>query len=328
MRRLSAPLLAGVLGACAGQQSVLDPAGEGASHLHGLFGLMMWICGAFYLLVLALLAWAIWRPRKGVPQPGNERRLRAGLFTWTVAIVAGLSVLATASFAVDRALAAARGRDAIEIRVTAHQWWWRVAYRDPASGGWIETANELHLPLGRTTRLELVAGDVIHSFWVPNLSGKLDVIPGRRNLLDITPQREGAYRAQCAEFCGLQHALMALDVRVVPPEQHAAWLAAQAGPATEPDDAVLARGRAMLEDGSCGACHTVRGTAAQGKAGPDLTHVGTRRTIAAGTLLNNRGNLQGWIVNPDALKPGTLMPAADLAPDDADALARYLEWLR
>lgn len=328
MRRWPAPLLAGLLGACAGRQSALDPAGEGASHLHGLFGLMMWVCGAFYLVVLALLAWAIWRSRQGAPQPGGERRLRAGLVTWTLAIVGGLSVLATASFTVDRALAAARARDAIEIRVTAHQWWWRVAYRDPATGGWIETANELHLPLGRTARVELVSGDVIHSFWVPNLSGKLDVIPGRRNLLDIVPQREGAYRAQCAEFCGLQHALMALDVRVTVPERHDTWLAGQAAPAAEPGDAVLARGRALLEGGSCAACHTVRGTAAQGKAGPDLTHVGARRTIAAGTLPNNRGNLQGWILDPDALKPGTLMPPADLAPDDADALARYLEWLR
>jgi cytochrome c oxidase subunit 2 len=318
--------LAGLLAACEGPQSALDPAGEGASQLHGLFTLMLWVCGAMYLLVLVLLAWAILRSRRAAP--GNPRLLRAGLVTWTLVIVAGLSLLATASFAVDRALAGARGREALEIRVTAHQWWWRVAYRDPATGDWVETANELHLPLGRTARLELVAGDVIHSFWVPNLSGKLDVVPGRRNVLDLVPQRAGEFRAQCAEFCGLQHALMALDVRVATEEEHAAWLAAQAAPAAEPGDAVLARGRALLEGGSCGACHTVRGTAAQGRAGPDLTHVGARRTIAAGTLANNRGNLQGWIVNPDALKPGTLMPPSDLSADDADALARYLEWLR
>ncbi|MGG5821891.1 cytochrome c oxidase subunit II [Falsiroseomonas sp. HW251] len=328
MRRWPVLLVAGFLAACGGPQSALDPAGEGASLLHGLFGLMLWVCGGVYLLTLAFLAWAIRRSRKAAASAGGEGRLRAGLAIWTVLVVAGLSVLATASFAVDRALAAARGRDALEIRVTAHQWWWRVAYRDPASGDWIETANELHLPVGRAARLELIAGDVIHSFWIPNLSGKLDVIPGRRNLLDLTAEREGEYRGQCAEFCGLQHALMALDVRVSPPRDFAAWLAAQAAPAAEPGDAVLAHGRTLLEDGPCAACHTVRGTAARGQAGPDLTHVGGRRSIAAGTLPNNRGNLQGWIVDPDALKPGTLMPAMELAPDDADALARYLEWLR
>jgi cytochrome c oxidase subunit 2 len=335
LRTGASPALLLLAAACGGgPQSVLDPAGDQAGHLHALLGLMLWVCGGIYLLVLGFLGWSLWRSlRNGTEGEAAgvsmEHGLRAGLGLWAAIIVAGLATLATASFLVDRALAAARAdRDAIAIRVTAHQWWWRIEYRDPATGAFIETANELHMPAGRTTRIELHTADVIHSFWVPNLGGKLDVIPGRVNLLDVTPRRIGWYRGQCAEFCGLQHALMAIDLRVAPEEEFAAWLAAQAAPAAAPEDAVLARGRAVLEGGSCAACHTVRGTAAAGKAGPDLTHVGSRRSIAAGSLPNNRGNLHGWILNPDALKPGTSMPGTELAPGDADALARYLERLR
>jgi cytochrome c oxidase subunit 2 len=329
-----APLL--LPAACGGgPQTALDPAGDQAGHLLELLGLMLWVCGGVYVLVLGFLFWSIWRSLRnagaegGPTDAGMERALHAGLGLWTAIIVAGLATLATASFLVDRALAAARAdREVIAIRVTAHQWWWRIEYRDPATGAAMETANELHLPVGRTARIELHAADVIHSFWLPNLGGKMDVIPGRVNTLDVTPRRIGWYRGQCAEFCGLQHALMALDLRVASEEEFAAWLAAQRAPAAAPEDTVLARGRTVLEGGSCAACHTVRGTAAAGKAGPDLTHVGSRRSIAAGWLPNNRGNLHGWILNPDALKPGTSMPAAELAPADADALARYLESLR
>ncbi|MGG5890830.1 cytochrome c oxidase subunit II [Falsiroseomonas sp. HC035] len=336
LRTVAGPALLLLAAACGGgPQSALDPAGDQAGHLHGLFKLMLWVCGGTYLLMLGFLGWSIWRSlhNQGVGREasaaGLDRGLRAGLGLWAGIVVIGLATLAAASFLVDRALASARAdREAIAIRVTAHQWWWRIEYRNPATGALIETANELHLPADRTARIELHAADVIHSFWLPNLGGKLDVIPGRVNLLDITPRRIGWYRGQCAEFCGLQHALMALDLRVAPEEEFAGWLAAQAAPAAAPDDAMLARGRAVLEGGSCAVCHTVRGTAAAGKAGPDLTHVGSRRSIAAGWLPNNRGNLHGWILNPDALKPGTSMPAAELAPEDADVLARYLEWLR
>lgn len=328
MSRRLAPLLLLLLLAtgCEGAQTALDPAGEQAAHLHGLLGLMLWICGAAYLLVLAFLGWALWRAHQAAA--GEPRFLRPGLVTWALLVTAGLATLATASFLVDRALAAGRQRDALEVRVTAQQWWWRIAYRDPASGAWIETANELHLPEGVTARIELAAADVIHSFWIPNLGGKQDVIPGRVNRIELTPRRSGWYRGQCAEFCGLQHALMGLDVRVEPPAEFAAWLAAQAAPAPRPAEETLLRGQALLENGACGACHTVRGTTAAGRAGPDLTHVGTRRSLAAGRLVNNRGNMQGWIVNPEPLKPGTLMPAVGLPPGDADALARYLTWLR
>jgi cytochrome c oxidase subunit 2 len=210
------------------------------------------------------------------------------------------------------------------VRVTGHQWWWRIQYRDPASGGWIETANELHLPAGRTARIALGSADVIHSFWVPNVAGKMDVIPGRTNVIDVSPHRIGWFRGQCAEFCGAQHAHMAFDVKVESPAEFAAWLASQARPATPPADPAMARGMAVVTGGQCAMCHVVRGTAAVGRAGPDLTHVGARRSIAAGTLPMSRGAMQGWIAQPQALKPGTMMPAVSLTPADVDAVSRYL----
>jgi cytochrome c oxidase subunit 2 len=238
-----------------------------------------------------------------------------------------LTVLIVASFMADRKLADARSAEALQVRVTGHQWWWRLEYRDPATGAWIETANELHLPVGRTIRIELGSADVIHSFWVPNVAGKMDLIPGRINVIDITPRRAGWFRGQCAEFCGVQHAHMAFDVKVETQAEFDAWLAHQASAAAPSQDPVLARG-ALVFDTKCSACHVVRGARATGRAGPDLTHIGSRRSIAAGTLPFSRGGLQGWIAQPQALKPGTMMPAVSLEPADADAVARYLESLK
>ena len=308
------------LAGCQGIQSPLAPGGDQAAALHGLFLLMMGVCGVIYALVLGGLGWSLWRVRSAseaadVPEHGQ----------WAVAIVivVGLTILIIGSFVADRAVFASRAHGAMIVRVTGHQWWWRIEYRDPATGRWIETANELHLPRGRTTRLALGSADVIHSFWVPNVAGKLDMIPGRRNILDLTPRRIGWFRGQCAEFCGTQHAHMALDVKIESPAAFDAWLATQARPAA----AIASRGAAVFA-GSCAACHTIRGTGASGRVGPDLTHVATRRSIAAGTLTMTRGNLQGWIAQPQALKPGTAMPSVPLSGPDADALATYLERLR
>jgi cytochrome c oxidase subunit 2 len=321
-------LLPLALAACSGAQSPLNPAGDQAASTYGLFGLMMWVCGVMYVAVMLFLGWSIWRARHRLADaPAIEpadRGLGRALWVWAVVIVAGLAVLAAGSFLVERALSAARDREALQVRVTGHQWWWRIQYRDPASGMWIETANELHLPAGRTARIELGSADVIHSFWVPNVAGKMDVIPGRANVIDVSPHRIGWFRGQCAEFCGAQHAHMAFDVKVDSPAEFSAWLASQARAATMPADPVISRGMAVVTGGPCAACHVVRGTAANGKAGPDLTHIGARRSIAAGTLPMSRGALQGWIAQPQALKPGTMMPAVSLTPADADAVSRYL----
>jgi cytochrome c oxidase subunit 2 len=256
-----------------------------------------------------------------------DHKLDRTVWVAAAVIVGGLTVLIVGSFLADRAMFATRGQNALEVRVTGHQWWWRLEYRDPASGRWIETANELHVPLGRTTRVSLGSADVIHSFWVPNVSGKIDMIPGRRNTLDLTPRREGWFRGQCSEFCGTQHAHMAFDVKVDSPTTFDAWLATQSSGATPATDPNASRG-AQVFALSCASCHAVRGTDASGRAGPDLTHVAARRSIAAGTLPMSRGGLQAWIAQPQALKPGTLMPTVPLAPADADALGHYLATLR
>ncbi|WP_294257103.1 cytochrome c oxidase subunit II [uncultured Sphingomonas sp.] len=317
-----------------GLQSALAPAGEQAAGIHGLFWLMMAVCGAMYLLVLAGLAWTLWRALRRPRTSGDpainppDVGLNRGLLGWAGLIVVGLTVLITASFLVERNIAAARARNALQVRVTGHQWWWRIQYRDPRTGGWIETANELHLPLGRTTRVALGSADVIHSFWVPNIAQKLDVIPGRINLLDLTPTRPGWFRGQCAEFCGIQHAHMAFDVKVDAAEDFDRWLAGQARASATPADPVAARGQQVVTGGQCAMCHAIRGTPATGRAGPDLTHFGSRRSVAAGTLTMSRGAIQGWIAQPQALKPGTMMPPVALSGADVDAASRYLMGLQ
>jgi cytochrome c oxidase subunit 2 len=308
-------------------QSPLAPGGDQAQALFSLFGLMMWVCGIVYLGVLTALGFALWRawrrPTRVAASERDDRALDRSLPFAIAAIIFGLTILVVGSFWADRALFATRGQAAWMVRVTGHQWWWRIQYRDPASGRWIETANELHLPIGEVTRVSLGSADVIHSFWVPNVAGKLDMIPGRRNMLDLTPRRAGWFRGQCTEFCGTQHAHMAFDVKVETPSAFRAWLAAQDAPAA----ASTGRGTQVFAR-SCAACHAVRGTAANGRAGPDLTHVAARRSIAAGTLAMTRGNLQGWIAQPQAVKPGTSMPAVPLEPADADAVSAYLAALR
>lgn len=317
-----------LVGGCVGVQSPLSPAGDGASALHDLLLLMVAVCGAVYCVVLGALGWSLARARRAAhaAPDGGDRRLDRGLWSAAAVIVVGLTVLIVGSFFADRALFAARGREAMLVRVTGHQWWWRIEYRDPATGRWIETANELHLPRDRTTRVLLGSADVIHSFWVPNVAGKIDMIPGRRNLLDLTPRRDGWFRGQCSEYCGAQHAHMAFDVKVEEPQAFDAWLAAQGRAAARVADATAAHGQAVFA-GDCAACHVVRGTPAVGRAGPDLTHVASRRSVAAGTLPMTRGGLQGWIAQPQALKPGTSMPAVPLTPADADAVAHYLATL-
>lgn len=334
MKRRAALAATLALGGCSGVQTPLAPVADQAHSQYDLLLLMLWVCGIIYLLVLGFLVLGLWRARGGraaavapLLEPADKRLGR--LFAvWVVIIVVGLLLLAGGSFLVERSLAAAQADETLRVRVTAHQYWWRVAYRDPAGGGWVETANELHLPVGRTARIELGSADVIHSFWVPNISGKMDVIPGRANAIDLTPRRLGWFRGQCAEFCGPQHAHMAFDVKVETPAAFAAWLAVEARPARAPGNAEQARGMQVVTQGQCAMCHTVRGTAAAGRNGPDLTHIGSRRSIAAGALSMTRAHLQGWIANPQAIKPGTMMPAVTLSPADADAAAAYLESLK
>ena len=213
------------------------------------------------------------------------------------------------------------------IDVTAKQWWWRIHYRTP--DGVVETANELRLPVGQRVALRLSSPDVIHSFWVPSLAGKMDMIPGRTTHLGLEPRQTGTFRGACAEYCGASHALMAFSVVVVEADDFRAWLDGQARPAISPADPSAARGAEAFTANGCSACHTIRGTAAAGRIGPDLTHVGGRLRIAAETLPNNPEAVARWIGQADRFKPGVHMPAfRGLASDELSAIAAYLSSLK
>jgi cytochrome c oxidase subunit 2 len=249
--------------------------------------------------------------------------------SWAGAITLGLFVLTIASYFADRSLAlAGTGQKPLEIEVTAQQWWWEVKYKGDLPSETITTANEIHLPLGRPAHISLVADDVIHSLWIPNLAGKQDLIPGRSTDLSLLPRRAGRFRAQCAEFCGLQHAHMALDVTVERPGQFDAWKARSLQPARPPVTDEQKRGYAIVTGGQCSACHAVTGTPAFGTVGPDLTRVASRATLAAGELPNAKAWLTRWIADPQAIKPGNRMPRVPLSRDDLHAVVAYLETLQ
>ncbi|HET6521398.1 MAG TPA: c-type cytochrome, partial [Geminicoccaceae bacterium] len=240
-----------------------------------------------------------------------------------------LSALLVSSFVVSRELTAPVPDDALRIEVVGKQWWWEVRYLPPDGSGPVVSANEVHLPVGRPVELRLAASDVIHSFWVPRLAGKTDMIPGRVNRLVVHATEPGTFRGQCAEYCGGPHAWMAFYAVAQPPDDFAAWLEREARPAAEPSDPFLARGRDLFLNSGCGACHTVRGTPADGAFGPDLTHVGGRASIGAGILPNNVGTLAGWIADTQHIKPDNRMPAFNTFDGlELRALAAYLGSLR
>jgi cytochrome c oxidase subunit 2 len=326
---VAALLLAG----CRGVQTMLDPAGDQARDIDVIWRLMLVVCGIMYVLVLGFLGWALWRARRREtedviePTARAEQALSRSLTGWIALIVAGLVVLTTVSFLVDRSLAEV-GPDPLRIKVTAHQWWWQVDYVGRAPSENFTTANELHLPVGRPAVIELQAGDVIHSFWAPNLSGKTDLIPGRVNYMAVTPRRTGVFRGQCAEFCGFEHAKMAFDIYVDDPQIWAAWRRRQITSAADPTDFQAIEGKQVFVSKACVMCHRVQGTDAGGTVGPDLTHLKSRAHIAAGTRLNTRGDLQAWIADPQAIKPGTPMPRVSLSSDELNALVTYLETLQ
>ncbi len=217
-------------------------------------------------------------------------------------------------------------KPAFTIDITGQQWWWEARYDDGNPSRMLETANELHIPVGEPVKIRLHSADVIHSFWVPELSGKTDVIPGRVNETWIQADKEGDYRGQCAEYCGKQHAHMILRVFADPPERFRAWWNHQLGGANAPQTALIERGQQVFGT-RCAICHTVRGTTAGGEVGPDLTHLMSRTTIAAGTLPNNIGQLSGWVADPQAIKPGSKMPNTMLTGPQLEAVRNYLQTL-
>ena len=300
-------------------QSALHPAGPDAAILLQFTWVLSIGAAVIFVLVMVLVA-------MGLGRTGRQVRPMRWIAGAGVAFpVTVLTVLLAWSTWRSGQLTAQTSQQTLVIGVTAKMWWWEVRYP-----GNVVAANEIHIPAGRPVYLGLNAGDVIHSLWVPALNGKMDMIPGRVTGLTLHAAKPGVYRGQCAEYCGEQHARMALHVIAHTPADFERWLAAQARPAVLALPAAMARGRDAFVAQRCGACHTVRGLdGANGTLGPDLTHVGSRLHIAAGTLRNHRGTLAGWIADPQSIKPGARMPAVDnLDGDTLLAMAAWLEQLK
>jgi cytochrome c oxidase subunit II len=333
---LAAAVLPLLAAGCAGPQSALDPQGPNAASLAWLIWFFTAICGAVWLLVMITLGVALWRRRSvatdptelpAPAEPGEERRTSRVVLGALAATIVIITVLTTLSFLATRSLSEGKGEPLV-VRLRGYQWWWEVTYTAGSPDRFLTSANEIRVPVGRPVRLELSSGDVIHSFWVPSLAGKQDLIPGRENVLTFTAERPGSYRAQCAEFCGMQHARMAMVVVALPPEEFESWMDAQLRDAASPATEEEAAGREVATGKACAACHAIRGTQASGTVGPDLTHVASRQTIAAGTLPTTRGALAAWIADPQTIKPGSKMPMVPLSADELRAVSAYMASLK
>jgi cytochrome c oxidase subunit II len=313
------------LAACSdsGAPSMLDPAGPGARRIEGLWWLMFWISLAVFAVVLLLLLISLLRARR------NSDALHSVAWGEPFIVVAGVVVPAFILAGVflvslrEMNALASYGEDArLTIEVIGHDWWWEVRYPNGAV-----TANEIHIPAAEPVRLELTTDDVLHSFWVPELQAKTDMINGRTNRMWIEADEAGRSRGQCAEFCGLQHANMAFYVIAQERTDFDAWLEKESAPAARTTDSGVSRGEQIFLSSTCVGCHAVRGTPADSQVGPDLTHVARRETLAAGTITNTRANLAQWVLDPQSIKPGAPMPPTDLSSEELEALLDYLESL-
>ena len=330
-------------------QSALDPAGPAAERIAALWDFAFWSAAVVYVVVIAALLYAAFHrarpPAVSVVDrdPRTERRLLLAVSGATAATIVILVVFFVVDLGVTGAVAnpgtmhehstVSRTRHeapagALRVKVTGYQWWWKIEYLDSVPSRRVTTANELVVPVGRPVAIELESGDVIHSFWVPALHGKRDLVPGRTTRLTIEASRPGVYRGECAEFCGHQHAKMALHVVAQPAAAFARWYEEQLAPASVPADSLRRAGMDVFLGKTCAMCHNIAGLPASGQVAPDLTHLASRRTIAAGVLPNTKGHLAGWILDPQGIKPGAKMPPNGLSPDELDAILAFLGGLR
>ncbi len=317
-----------VIAGCSPEGGALDPRGPGAADIAAHWWVMFWLGLIVFVVVVILLLFAILRARR----TGDPDR-RPPISDRTFFIVAGLAIpsliLAVVlgdSVRTGQALITPPEEPALTIEVIGHQYWWEVRYPDHE----VVTANEIHLPAGEPVELRLTSADVIHSFWVPELTGKRDLNPGKENLMWIQANEEDIYWGQCAEFCGVQHALMGKLIVAQSPTEFEEWIAARQEPAAEPVDERLQAGMEIYFDAGCAMCHGIDGItepSPAGAPGPDLTHFGSRMTIGSGIEDNTRGNLAAWIIDPHEIKPGVRMPPTDLDADELEALVEFLHSL-
>jgi cytochrome c oxidase subunit 2 len=284
--------------------SVMNAAPSSAAELIDQLGSVLYVGGAaIFLTVMILAIYGVYGRSRSI----NARRWIIGGGLVFPAVT--LSVLLVYSLAVGHSvMPGATSGDTLRVHVIGKQWWWEVRYELPGSDEQIVLANEIRLPTNQAVELVLSTTDVIHSFWAPSLAGKMDMVPGRTTRMKLQTSEEGTFRAVCAEYCGGQHALMALFVVTQDEVQFNAWLARQRQPVSAPTDPVLKAGHDAFFKGDCHTCHTIRGTPANATVGPDLTHVGSRKSLAAGTLNNHIGTMAGWIAGPQDVKPGNKMP--------------------
>jgi cytochrome c oxidase subunit 2 len=326
------------LSGCSGSQSALDPAGPQAGRISSLWWLMFYVCAAVFLLVSIAVLASIFRRRESresisdvpdtSPEPKREQRMTRVVMGAVGATLIILSVFLVYSYTTGRSLYSPADEKALSIKITGQQWWWDVEYDVEPASQIVHTANEIHIPVGQLVKFRLTSVDVIHSFWVPNLNGKKDLIPGHEIVLTFQADRAGEFRGQCAEFCGYQHAHMAFSIIAEPPEKFYEWMNQQRAASVQPVSEAEQRGEQVFLTSPCVMCHSIRGTEAGGTVAPDLTHLMSRKTIASSTLSNTHEHLASWITNSQEIKPGNHMPPVPLKAEDLQALLAYLESLK
>jgi cytochrome c oxidase subunit 2 len=304
--------------------TTLSPAGSEAHQLSNVWWIMFGIAVGVYVIVGGLIIYSSLRGRRHEPIEGPSRH--DDLFIWIGGVAAPVAILLFIAFLTVHTGAALRApaKNQLVIHVVGRQWWWQVDY----PGTKVVTANEIYVPVGQPLEFDIDSADVAHSFWVPQLAGKEDAIPGQHNVLRFTVRKAGNYLGECAEFCGLQHANMRFRVIAVSPGDFAIWLSHQEHITTVPQSDVGEQGELALTSNACAGCHTVRGTPAIGTVGPDLTNMGSRTGIGAETVTNTPSNLAQWITDPGHVKPGVQMPPATISQSDIQAIVAYLEGLK
>ena len=336
---IAALLCAAALAGCGGTHTPLNPAADQAARINREWWLFLVVLGGVWGMVMtALIAASFHRQNDASNEPAMPAPvpIHQGRELWITVGVAGavamtaliLFVLLFADFVANREASSRAPADAMTIRLIGHQWWWEAQYDNNDPSKIVTTANELHIPANRAVKFELNSPDVIHSFWVPNLSGKKDLIPGHPTSTWFIATKPGTYLGQCAEFCGIQHAHMRLSITVEPPEQFDLWIEAQRRLPPQPSDDQQKRGQQVFLSTTCVMCHTVRGTSARATVGPDLTHIASRQWLGAGSVPNARGWLAGWILDPQTLKPGVRMPQHNFNGEELNTLLDYLETLK